>query len=144
MKEIAGMDDISLAKKIMLDQQLNFVLVKNGQVLLQSNKGGIMPIFENFNSHPEKFRGAAVADRVIGYAAAILLSELKISELYTDLISNRAIEILAEHQIITSYKKKVPEILNKKKDDLCPMEQLSIDNPEAHELNQRIKHFIGG
>lgn len=98
-----------------------------------SEKKGIAPIMELLNEEPEILKGAKVVDRIIGRAAALLLVKGQIKSLYTEIISDHALAVLKKHKNITvSYTKKVPYIINRTKDGMCPMENatLDIEDPE--------------
>lgn len=129
------------AREIMDKEELNFVLVSN-KGTLKSHARGIMPIYENIKNKKDYFEGASVADRVIGRAAAILLIYGGIKDLYTDLISDKAIEILEETGVSLTYGSKVDDILNKDKTGPCPMENMSKDLPSAQVLIERIGDFF--
>ena len=129
------------AREIMDKEGLNFVLVSD-RGTLKSHARGIMPIYENIKNNKSFFEGASVADRVIGRAAAILLIYGGIKDLYTDLISDRAIEILEEAGVSLTYSSKVEDILNKDKSGPCPMESLAKDLPSAQVLIERIGDFF--
>lgn len=136
------MSDIEMAKDILTRENLNFVLVKDGKVIEKSDAGGIRPVLEAFKRNSEIPCGASAADRVIGRAAAIFLRSLKISELYTDIISEDGEKILKEAGVLLSYEKKVEKILNRDQTDMCPMEKLSQNEEDAHVLKEKIEEFF--
>lgn len=129
------------AKEIMDKEDLNFVLVSD-KGTLKSRARGIMPIYENIKDKKDYFEGASVSDRVIGSAAAILLVYGGIKDLYTDLISDKAVKILEEAGVSLAYSSKVAAILNKDKSGPCPMESLAKDLPSAQVLIERIGDFF--
>ena len=136
------MKDIEIAKETMFKEELNFVLVHKGEVLLTSKKRGIAPIYDLYNNTSQTFAGASISDRVIGQAAATLLIDVKIAKVFGELVSEKAIVLLEANNIEVSYDKKVKNILNRSQDDLCPMEKLSLDSPRADELNEKIRQFL--
>jgi hypothetical protein len=136
------MQDIEIAKEHMINNNLNFVLVKDGNILAESNSRGIKPIYDTFVNNANDFWGASVADRVIGKAAAMFLTNGGIKELYTDLISDLALDILEEKDIKVQYLKKVPMILNRTKDDMCPIEKLSSKIDDIDKLIFEISEFL--
>ncbi len=136
------MKDIILAKSHLLENNFNFVLVKNGDILDESNGRGIKPIYDAYKENKEAFKDSTVADRVIGKAAGMFLIEGGIKSLYTDLISDIAYDILREHGIQVEYSKKVPMILNRTGDDICPMEKLSSNVENLDGLIENIEEFF--
>lgn len=96
---------------------------------------------------PEFLQGAAVADQVIGKAAAFLLRKGGAKYLYAKVISEHALETLQNSGIAVSYGTKVPYIINRNKDGMCPMEQtvLSVtDVEEAYgKLQEKLRELSG-
>lgn len=130
-----------LAKYILYNENLNFVLVSQ-KGTIKSSARGIKPIYDNYLENKEYFFDSSVADRVIGKAAAILLVSSGVKEIYTDLISQSALDYFEERKIKVSYAEKTDRILNREKNDLCPMEKLSMDNPTSEELMKRLGDFF--
>ncbi len=136
------MKDLELAKSHLLENNRNFVLVRDYEIIIESSDGGIKPIFDTYTQNKESLKDASVADRVIGKAAAIFLISGEIKQLYTDLISDVAFKLLKENGIQVEYKEKVPMILNRTGDDLCPMEKLSSKSKDVDELILNIEEFF--
>jgi hypothetical protein len=118
------------AKKILLDSEATFVLLK-GDLVYSSTDRGVSPILGKLAEEGEPLNGAAVADRVIGKAAALLLVYGKIDSLYAAVLSRFAAKVLEDHGITYEYDKMVPNIINRDGTDMCPMEKLvlEIDDP---------------
>lgn len=117
--------------KNMLGDNHTFVC-KNADDIITSDKKGIAPIMDILKENPMILKGAQVADKVIGKAAALLLIKGGISALYTAVISKHALDVLKDTDIYVSYDKCVDYIINRKGDGMCPMENavLDIDNPD--------------
>jgi len=135
-------NDIKIAKEHMKDNNLNFVLVKDGKILGESNGRGIKPMYDAYVNIGQGFNDASVADRVIGKAAAMFLIEGNIKTLYTDLISDLAYDMLTKNGIEVEYGERVPMILNRTGDDMCPIEKLSSKSGNINELMENIDNFI--
>lgn len=136
------MNDVNIAKNHLLENKLNFVIVKDGIILEQSDARGIKPIYEAHLNRKGNFKDSSVADRVIGKAAAMFLVSGGIKSLYTDLISEPALEILKNNNIEVEYLKKVPMILNRMGNDMCPIEKLSSQTNEIDKLTENISTFL--
>jgi hypothetical protein len=136
------MEDIILAKSYLLENDVNFVLARDNQILVESSARGIEPIFQWYKENKDYFKGGTVADRVIGKAASIFLINGGIKSLYAVLISDIAYEYLTDNGIEVEYSKRVPMILNRTKDDICPMEKLSSGVESVDELMSRIEKFF--
>lgn len=136
------MSDLSLAKEYLVENDLNFVLVLENEILSESRARGIRPIYDAYKKQSQSLKGASVGDRVIGKAAAMFLIEGGIKSLYTDLISDPAYDLLIDRGIEVEYLKKVPVILNRTGDDICPMEKLSSKADNLDQLIESIEEFF--
>ena len=137
------MSSLNDAKRILLETRATFVLVKDG-VSFRSEYRGVSPILEKLREPDNTMKGAYVADRVIGKAAALLLVLGEIDSLYAAVISDYAAKVLDDHGISYEYAKIVPNIINRTGTDMCPMEKwvLEIDDPaEAYRV---LLEKIGG
>lgn len=67
-----------------------------------------------------------VFDRVVGNAAALLLKKILCREVYSELGSENAIKTLVSSGIDYHFNKTVPYIENDSRQDMCPMEKLSL------------------
>ncbi|WP_312642088.1 DUF1893 domain-containing protein [Hydrogenoanaerobacterium sp.] len=125
------MSKLETAKATLQEQDASCVAVKNDVVSL-SHERGIKPIVQWLAQDETFFKGAYVADKVIGRAAALLLVYGGVKELFAGVLSEPAAAVLAEHGVAYEYGKLVPHIINRTGDDMCPMERraLSITLPE--------------
>lgn len=114
------MNDLELAKDLLKDE-LTIVLVKD-TIIYKDNKRGIKPMLDLINNEID-LTGFSVADKVVGKGAAVLFIYSKVKEIYTKVISVPALEILIKYNIKVSYDKLVENIINRKGDDICPMEK---------------------
>ena len=138
------MRNIEIAKEILQTENQSVVMVKNEEVIYKSTDSGIKPLLFAYQNNLEELEGASVADKVIGKAAALLLIDGKIKELYAELISDGAMEVLNKTEIKVTYGKKVEKILNRDQTDLCPMEKLAQDESEGSVVAEKIINFFGG
>lgn len=97
----------------------------NGKIILKSKKEGIKGLLDFAKKHDRKFDDLIVFDKVIGNAAALLCVYLGAKEIYAFLGSKPAKKTLKKYKTKFYFKKTIPNILNKTKTDLCPMEKLS-------------------
>lgn len=93
------MTDLKKAKLLLEKEDLTIVLVKEGKVIFKSKDKGIRPMFIVATELKKESQGAALADRVIGKGAAILLRYVGIGEVYGELISQAGIERLEYYKI---------------------------------------------
>lgn len=118
----------------LLDQQgLNLLILKGDKTIYSSKEGGMLPLLEAIDQLGLRaLANSTVVDQIVGRAAALLISHFKAKEVYTKLLSKRAIEILEKQGIAYAAKRVVSTIRNKDDTDICPFEKmvLTIDNPE--------------
>lgn len=130
------MDLLEKAKVLLHDSDASLVALKEGKEFISKDKG-IAPILKIMEESPEFLKGAYVADKVIGKAAALLLLHAGIERLYARTLSRLAVQVLDDHFLSYEYDQLVPNIINRTGDGMCPMEQkvLMISDPaEAYRL----------
>ena len=117
------------------------VILKNGELTVYKGPG-ISDLLRLLKTEPEKLQGAFVADKVIGKAAAALLILGEVDSIYTDLISDGAIELLRKSPVKVSFSERVSIIMNRTKDNICPMENVCSVANSPQECYERINEFI--
>lgn len=118
------MTDIELGKLLLVDDK-TIVLVKD-DIIYEDKAKGIRPML-NYILNKYDLRGFSVADKVVGKGAAVLFIYANIKEVYAKVISKVALDLLKQHHILVTYDKLVNNIINRKGDDLCPMEKAVLD-----------------
>ena len=128
--------DLELAKQRLSKESLSLVIAKKGRVLFETQARGISGLLEAIKKIGKNIRASSVADRIVGRAAALLLVYLGVTSVYAVTISDGGIEVLKNLNILSEFDKRVPNILNLKKTDVCPFEKLVAkfsDPKEAYE-----------
>lgn len=97
------------------------VLCDNDRILT-SRKNGIAPLLERIEAG-ENLRNICAADRIIGKAAAMLLILGGARAVHGDVMSVAAKELLEVNGIEVSFDTLTQQIVNRKGDGPCPMEQ---------------------
>lgn len=133
------MENLEIAKTTLLENDYSIVLVKENEIVNTSRKNGLLPILDLYNNDKSILENAIVADKVIGKAAALILKEANIKELYAELISENAIELIDKTNIKYKYNRKVREIRNRDNTAICPMEELALESNNADEFIEKIK-----
>ncbi|MCL2433813.1 MAG: DUF1893 domain-containing protein [Clostridia bacterium] len=135
--------DLALARDTMATEKLTLCVARDGKILARDTAHGIVPLARLALSDMD-FQNAAVADRVTGRAAAILLARLKISALYTGVLSQASLPILDEAGIAYTHDTLTAAITNRVGNALCPMEALAahLSLRDADKLLSGIKEFF--
>lgn len=132
-------DDLKKATSMLVDDT-TLVLVKGDVVLLSSEKSVVALV--EYIAEGKNYSGFSAADVVVGKAAALLLTKLKVKSVFAKTVSKAGKEILEKAQIDLSFEKEVSYIQNKKHDDMCPMEKLVADISNPDVAYKKIKEQI--
>ena len=117
------------AKEILIAGGYTCVLTDGGAVYTSTDRG-VKPLVR-FLESGEVPAGLSAADKVVGRATAYLYALLKVKEVYAQVISRPAMEVLREHGIDVTYDKLVPNIINRKGDGICPFEAAVMEIRDA-------------
>jgi hypothetical protein len=138
------MEDIDLARSLLEEEEWNLVIVKEGQVLFSSRERGVAPFFHAVQSMGVSLHNAALADRIVGSAIAMLCLQARITSVYAGIASQGALDMLKGQGVPISSKSTVPYISNYDGTDLCPFEKLAMDSGDPAQLFSRLKSMFGG
>jgi hypothetical protein len=119
------MEDIDLARSLLEEEKWNLVIVKRGQVFFSSRERGVAPFFQAIQSMGKSLHNAAVADRIVGLAVAMLCLYARIASVYAGIASQGALDMLKKKGVTVSSQSVVPYISNYDGTDLCPFEKLA-------------------
>jgi hypothetical protein len=137
------MEDIDLARSLLEEEQWNLVIVKGGEVLFNSKERGVAPLFRAIQIKSKSLHNAAMADRIVGSAVAMLCLHAHIGSVYAEIASQRALDLLARNGVIVSSKNTVPHISNHDGTDLCPFEKLAGGCRKPSELFAMLQSLFG-
>lgn len=138
------MTDIELAKAHLNGHSI--CLCRDGEYFTDDGRG-ISPMIRLIEEGRD-LHGYAVADIIVGKAAAMLFIKVGIREVYGEVMSRAGYDCLQQHDIPCAYGKLTEKIINRKGDGICPMEQTValIDDPEEGTiaLQQRMMELRKG
>jgi len=100
---------------------------KDSQLLFSSPKDRLLPLLEYIERLAPHHRQVVVFDKVMGNAAALLSVEANCQEVYSPLGSQLAVKTLEKYGIKYHITEIVPYIQQPNREDMCPMEKLSLD-----------------
>ena len=133
------MNNLMLAKSTLFENEYSIVVVKENEIVYKSESKGLQSLISLYKNDVNTLENSSIADKVIGRAAALILVDSNIKEVYADLISQNAIDILDKSNISYEYKSQVKEIRNRDNTGMCPMEELSLKCVSADELIEKIE-----
>lgn len=116
------MEDL-LRAQALLEQNaaITCVFVCGGETITDMRRG-VKPLLDLIDSGRD-LSAFSAADKVVGRGAALLYALMGIKKLFAGTVSESAEEVLRAHNIYYQYGTRVPHIVNRKKDGLCPMEE---------------------
>lgn len=113
------------------------LVVGNGRVATFT-RPGVADLLAILNDEPELLRGALVADKVVGKAAAALMIEGGVQEVYASTLSQQAAALLDAYSVKRSCGEMVDHIVNRDGTGWCPMEMCCRDCTTPQECHAAI------
>lgn len=117
------------------------VIRHEGEIRVFQNRG-IQDLYTLYQTEPRFLKKASVADKVIGKAAATILLLGGVTELYTPLISDLALELLTASPMKISYEHRVSHIINRQRNGWCPLEKATHQLKAPDEIWNAITQFM--
>jgi phage-related minor tail protein len=139
------MSDLDIAKSKLYKEELTLTIVKNGEVIFETDShriSGFLGAIEKFGA---KLEGASVADRVAGKAIALLCVYAKIKEVHAEILSKKAKTVLEENRISHEWKELVDNILDLNKSGVCPFEKAAAgisDPKDAYRIFKALQESL--
>ena len=103
---------------------------------------GVADLFSLVSDEPQFLCGASVADKVVGRGAALLLVKGGVREVYAEVASSGALDVLRRAGVEVSFGREVPNIINRTGTDICPVEKLTAYTSSSDEAYVLIKGFL--
>lgn len=113
------MTDLEIAKANLGDHSI--CLCKDGSFFTNDGRG-ISPMMR-FIANGHDLSGYAVADQIVGKAAAMLFVKAGITTVHGKIMSAAGQDYLNKHHIPCSWDTLTDKIINRKGDGICPMEK---------------------
>jgi len=97
----------------------------NGGKIYKSKKSGVKGLLDFIKRHGNRYKNIIIFDKIVGQGVALLAAYLGAKEIYGKTGSKLAAKALRKYKIKFYFKKTVTNILNKKGNDICPLEKTS-------------------
>jgi hypothetical protein len=133
------MSDLDIAKSRLFEEDLTLAIVKNGEVLFETGSHRISGFLGAVEQLGAGLEGASVADRVAGKAIALLCVYAKISDVYAEVLSEKAKAVFEENEIRHEWKELVKNVLDLNKSGVCPFEKLAADISDHEDAYRKFK-----
>lgn len=100
----------------LLHEGKHSLVVSNGEVRTFDRRG-VADLYALLQEDSDFLKGASVADKVVGKAAAALMILGEVGELHADVVSRPALDLFADSGVRVSYGTAVPHIINVQRRD---------------------------
>ncbi len=111
-----------------------------GEQTLVSTQRGVKPLLSWLGDGTGE--GFSAADKVVGAGAAFLYVLLKVREVYAEVMSEPALEVLKAHGIKARFGTLSGNIINRRGDGICPIEQAVAGITDPAEALKAIKERL--
>lgn len=119
-----------------------FRVIYNGGETRLFWERGVQDLYRLLKTEPDFLRGAFIADKVIGKAAAALMALGAWMRCLPGLSVARGRELLERSGIKVDFLSEVPHIINRTQTGWCPLETRCFRMHTAEECLQQIEDFI--
>jgi hypothetical protein len=133
--------DLEFAKLKLIEEDLSLVIVKKGKVVFETKKQGISGFLQAIEKLDKNLVAASAADKIVGVAAAMLCVYAGVVSVFALAVSEGGIRVLEDNNIAYLFEKKVSNILNRDKNDVCPFEKLAMASGSSDEAYVKLKSF---
>lgn len=120
----------------------NHTLVVYSDTVYTFNNRGVSDLYAILQNTPDILKGAAVADKVVGKGAAAMMLLGGVRQLHADIISEPALKLFDTSSVIVTFDRKVPYIINRKGDGMCPVETLCMSADTPRQCLKQIQAFF--
>ncbi len=133
------MNDLEIAEQILKTRNVNLVVVKDAKAVVVSDKPGLEVPLSLASSNLSKIAGAAVADQIVGKAAALLYAYMKVDSVYGVTMSQEGLKMLRRHRITAKAERLIPHIVCQDGENPCPFERAVHMIDSLEEAYRRLK-----
>ena len=121
------------ALKLINSGKFSCVIINNGSIVHKADGRGVSPLLKAYANQPEILKNAFVVDKIIGKAAAMILTLGQANRGYGMIMSVSGREYLERHGIKAEFGRCVDVISNRERNGICPIEQSVMDIEDPRE-----------
>jgi len=136
------MDDLELAENELKSRNINLVIVKNGAVIYQSTASGMKGLLQAIEEYDEDLAVTAVADKIVGRAAAMLCVYSKVKSVFAITMSEGALKLLTKNRVGHKFERYVHKLMNSQGTDICPFERAIRDIDDPKEAFKTLRSLV--
>jgi hypothetical protein len=117
-------------------------VIKNDEKVRVCSKKGVADLYDIYTQDPHFLKGAFIADKIVGKAAAAIMIAAGVKKIHALTISTSALNLLNEQSHIEfTYDNEIPVVINRDKTDWCPLEKLCFKEKSIHTIINYVKTF---
>jgi hypothetical protein len=133
------MTDLEIAKSELHEEKLSLAMVKDGSVLYSSKSDPVTSMLEAIDKHGYKLTGASVAVHESAKAFALLCAYANIKEVYSAVISRKALTTFKTSKISVYWNKLSENTKNSDNTASCPFERATANINDPKNAYQTLK-----
>lgn len=127
---------------ILHNENLTLVVKSDDGTIHRFTQRGVKDLLALVIESPEILKGAFIADKAVGKAAAACMVVGGVKRVHADVMSQPALTLLQQHGVEAEYGTLVDHIINRTGDGWCPMEHLSRDENDPAVIIEKVKEFF--
>lgn len=116
-------------------------VIGNGNDIRSFRQRGVDDLLQLYDSESGFLKGAAIADKIIGRAAASLMIAGQVKWVYTDTLSRFALTFFEQSDVEVYYRHLTEHVINRTGTDWCPLEKRCQESQTPMEAITQIKEF---
>jgi len=128
--------------EILHSEGLTLVVKGRDGELYRFTQRGVKDLLNLVTHNPDVLRDALIADKAVGKAAAACMAAGAAKQVYADVMSEPALQLLQTHGVDASCGQLVDHIINRAGTDWCPMERLSHNENDPETIILKVKEFF--
>ena len=136
------MDDLALAREHLTRFGRSLVVARGGRIVAERDEAGLAATLDCLEAVRREGPASAVADRVVGRAAAWAAIWAGARACYGVVVSLPAESLMVAHGLHVEAASRVDNILNRARRGLCPLEAAVADALTAEEAMEAIRRLI--
>ncbi|MBN1465722.1 DUF1893 domain-containing protein [candidate division KSB1 bacterium] len=121
------------------EKNLSLYIEKDGEIIFQSYDAMLKPLLTCLIDRGEELAGATVVDKIVGRAAALLMTLAQVSLVLTPVASEAARQVLDSAGVQLYAEKMIPFISNRDHTGMCPMEKMANECATAEEFFVKLR-----
>ena len=131
---------VASALQLLREGQAACVVLRDGEIVRAETGRGVAPMIRLYEDGA--LQGAYVVDKIVGKAAAMLMTLGGVSGCYALTVSRAALDWFVGHGIPVEYEVCAEYIVNRAGDGMCPMEQTVKELTDPSEALTALKQKI--